>query len=53
MLQVKRLAHATLTTPDIEKQIDYYTDVLGLCAIERSKKRAVLANSHRLGSGRA
>ena len=42
-LQVKRLAHATLTTPDIEKQIEYYGDVLGLFVIERSEKRAVLA----------
>jgi catechol 2,3-dioxygenase-like lactoylglutathione lyase family enzyme len=43
MLQVKRLAHATLTTPDLEKQIEYYVDVLGLRAIEKSEKRAVLA----------
>ena len=43
MLQVKRLAHATLTTPDIEKQIEYYVEVLGLWPIERSKKRAILA----------
>lgn len=43
MLQVKRLAHATLTTPDIVKQIEYYIEVLGLRAIERSRKRAVLA----------
>ena len=44
MLHVKRLAHATLTTPDIERQIEYYVEVLGLHAIERSKKRAVLAS---------
>lgn len=44
MLQVKRLAHATLTTPDIEQQIEYYGGVLGLCVIERTKKRAVLAS---------
>lgn len=43
MLQIRRLAHATLTTPDIEKQLEYYTEVLGLCAIERSKKRVVLS----------
>jgi catechol 2,3-dioxygenase-like lactoylglutathione lyase family enzyme len=43
MLQVKRLAHATLTTPDLERQIEYYVDVLGLHPIERSKKHAVLA----------
>jgi catechol-2,3-dioxygenase len=43
MIQVKRLAHATLTTPDIEQQIAYYVEVLGLCVIERTKTRAVLA----------
>lgn len=43
MFQVKRLAHATLTSPDIQRQIQYYIEVLGLCAIECSKKRAVLA----------
>jgi catechol 2,3-dioxygenase-like lactoylglutathione lyase family enzyme len=29
MLQVKRIGHATLTTPDLERQLDYYTRVLG------------------------
>jgi catechol-2,3-dioxygenase len=43
MIQVKRLAHATLTTPDIEPQIAYYVEVLGLCVTERTKTRAVLA----------
>ena len=43
MIQVKRLAHATLTTPNVERQIDYYTRVLGLRVIERTRKRAVIA----------
>lgn len=43
MISVKRLGHATLTTPDIDRQIAYYTDVIGLILIERSKDRAVLA----------
>ena len=25
MMQVKRIGHATLTTPDLERQLDYYT----------------------------
>jgi len=43
VIQVRRLGHATLTTPDIERQIAYYTEVVGLSLIERSKHRAVLA----------
>jgi catechol 2,3-dioxygenase-like lactoylglutathione lyase family enzyme len=30
-------------TPDIEKQIEYYSEVLGLSVIDQTKKRAVLA----------
>src|SRR6202161_4971051 len=43
VISVKRLGHATLTTPDIDRQIAYYTDVVGLTLIERSKDRAFLA----------
>ena len=43
MLQVKRIGHATLTTPDLERQLDYYTRVLGLSTVAREKKRAILA----------
>ena len=43
MISVKRLGHATLTTPDIERQIAYYTEVVGLTLVERTKDRAYLA----------
>ena len=43
MLQVKRIGHATLTTPDLERQLDYYTRVVGLCVVAKEKGRAVLA----------
>src|SRR4029079_14943471 len=43
MLQVKRIGHATLTTPDLERQLDYYTRGLGLCTVAREKNRAILA----------
>src|SRR6478736_6388098 len=43
MLQVKRIGHATLTTPDLARQLDYYTRVLGLCTVAREKNRAILA----------
>jgi len=43
MLQVKRIGHATLTTPDLERQLDYYTRVVGLSVVAKEKGRAVLA----------
>ena len=43
MINVRRLGHATLTTPDIDRQIEYYTEVVGLALVERSKDRAFLA----------
>jgi catechol-2,3-dioxygenase len=43
MLQVKRLAHATLSTRDIEKETAYYTEVLGLHVVEKGKDRVVLS----------
>ena len=43
VINVRRLGHATLTTPDIDRQIEYYTEVVGLTLVERSKERAFLA----------
>ena len=37
VINVRRLGHATLTTPDIDRQIEYYTEVVGLALVERSK----------------
>src|ERR1700676_568618 len=48
MIEVRRLGHATLTTPDIEAQIGYYTEVVGLTLVERDKKRAILASKQGL-----
>jgi catechol 2,3-dioxygenase-like lactoylglutathione lyase family enzyme len=47
MIQVKRVAHATLSTPDLERQLDYFTHIVGLTVTEKTKDRAVLAT--RLG----
>jgi catechol 2,3-dioxygenase-like lactoylglutathione lyase family enzyme len=44
MIQVRRLGHATLSTPDIDRQVDYYGRVLGFGVIERGKDRAFLAS---------
>ena len=49
-IDVRRLGHATLWTPDIERQIEYYTEVVGLQLIERVKDRAFLATREGLES---
>jgi catechol 2,3-dioxygenase-like lactoylglutathione lyase family enzyme len=47
MIQVKRLGHATFVTPDLERQLDYWTNVIGLSIVDRGKDRMCLAT--RLG----
>ena len=47
MISVKRLAHVTLTTPDVKRQVEYYQTVFGLSVVEQNAERAVLAT--RLG----
>src|SRR5262249_45648067 len=48
MIQVCRLGHATLTTPDLERQLAYYTEVVGLTLVARDGRRAVLASKQGL-----
>ena len=48
MIEVRRLGHATLTTPDLDRQVAYYTAVVGLTLIERDAKRAFLASKQGL-----
>jgi catechol 2,3-dioxygenase-like lactoylglutathione lyase family enzyme len=43
MVKAKRIGHATFETADLERQTDYYTDVLGLSVAEREKDRVFLA----------
>jgi catechol 2,3-dioxygenase-like lactoylglutathione lyase family enzyme len=43
MIQVKRMSHATLETPDLDRQIDYFTQIAGLALVERENGRAYLA----------
>src|SRR5262249_21181600 len=42
MIAVRRLGHATLTTPDLDRQGAYCTAVVGLTLVERVGKRAFL-----------
>jgi len=43
MINVKRISHATFETPDIDRQIDYFTQIAGLTLTERENGRAFLA----------
>src|SRR5687767_10755036 len=43
MIKVLRIGHATFETPDLEKAIEQYTQVLGLALVGREGKRAFLA----------
>src|ERR1700722_14714227 len=42
MIKPIRIGHATLETPDLQKMIDYYTQVMGLVLAERDKDPAFL-----------
>ncbi len=48
MIAVRRLGHATLTTPDLERQVAYYTEVVGLTLLARDKNRVILASKQGL-----
>ena len=43
MLQIKRAGHSTLTTPDLDRMVDYFTRLVGLSLVAREKGRAILA----------
>src|SRR5262249_43917302 len=45
MIRVKKIAHASYEMPDVEKQIEYYTEILGLTLTERDKDAAYLAST--------
>src|SRR2546425_986677 len=48
MIAVRRLGHATLTTPDVIRKVAYYTTVVGLTLVERDGKRTFLASKQGL-----
>jgi catechol 2,3-dioxygenase-like lactoylglutathione lyase family enzyme len=43
VINVKRLGHATFSTPDLEKQIDYWTEIIGLSLVEKGENHCFLA----------
>jgi catechol 2,3-dioxygenase-like lactoylglutathione lyase family enzyme len=46
MINAKRFSYATFETPDIERQIVYFTEIAGLALAERHNGRAYLATKH-------
>jgi catechol 2,3-dioxygenase-like lactoylglutathione lyase family enzyme len=46
MINARRFSHVTLETPDIERQIAYFTEINGLNVAERHNGRAYLATKH-------
>jgi catechol 2,3-dioxygenase-like lactoylglutathione lyase family enzyme len=43
MIGVKRISHATFETPELDRQIDYFTQIAGLALAGRENGRAYLA----------
>jgi catechol 2,3-dioxygenase-like lactoylglutathione lyase family enzyme len=43
MIRVTSIGHAVLATPDLERQLDHYTGVLGLSVVARERDAAFLA----------
>src|ERR1700750_2108445 len=48
MIEVRSLGDAPRTTPDLDRQVAYYTTVVGLTLVERDAKRAFLASKQGL-----
>ena len=44
MIQVRRIGHITLQSPDIDRQADYFPSVVGLVEAAREKDRVFLAS---------
>lgn len=45
MIKAKRLGHATFETPDLDKQIDYFCNVVGLSVASREPNKAYLVTN--------
>jgi catechol 2,3-dioxygenase-like lactoylglutathione lyase family enzyme len=45
MIRVKKIAHATYEIPDLDKQVEYYTEILGLTVTGKDKDTVYLAST--------
>jgi catechol 2,3-dioxygenase-like lactoylglutathione lyase family enzyme len=44
MIKAKRIGHATFVTPDLDRQADYFQQVIGLGVVSRDSNRVLLAS---------
>ena len=44
-MKVRRIGHASFVTPDVSRQVAYYTEVLGLTLVDRTPDAAYLAST--------
>ena len=45
MIRVRKIAHAAYETPDLDQQIDYYTNIVGLTLSAKEKDTAYLSST--------
>jgi catechol 2,3-dioxygenase-like lactoylglutathione lyase family enzyme len=45
MIRISKIAHASYETPDLDQQVEYYTDVMGLSLVAKEKDTAYLAST--------
>jgi catechol-2,3-dioxygenase len=45
MIRVRKIAHASYEMPDLDKQAEYYTDILGLTLTAKDKDAVYLAST--------
>jgi catechol 2,3-dioxygenase-like lactoylglutathione lyase family enzyme len=45
MIQAKRIGHATFSTPDLDRLVEHYQDVVGLHVVSKDTRRAHLATN--------
>ena len=45
MIGVKKIAHATYEMPDVDKQVEYYTEIMGLTVTGKEKDAVFLAST--------
>ena len=44
MIQVRRIASVSFETPDLERQVEYYSEILGLTLVDRDSDTAYLSS---------
>ena len=45
MIRVRKIAHASYEMPDVDKQAEYYINILGMTMVGKDKDATFLANT--------